>query len=209
MGISRPEYWSGQPFPSPRDLPNKGIEPGAPALQADSLPAKPPWKAKNTGVGSPSLLQGIFPTQESNWGLLYCRWIFYQLSCQGSPCLAMNPCVRPDSCLGSTSPPLPPVHEKESTCGLHKRPANTHAFRKRQYVLQTAILWPHPGPGPDGLERQLCPFLLPQSLGVSWAGPPSPCTGVSLQIPERLASAIPATHSRRPLAGPQASPAHP
>ena len=39
-------------------------------------------KLKNTGVGSLSLLQGIFPTQESNWDLLYYRWILYQLSYQ-------------------------------------------------------------------------------------------------------------------------------
>ena len=38
MGFSRQEYWSGLPFPSPEDLPNPGIEPGSPALQADSLP---------------------------------------------------------------------------------------------------------------------------------------------------------------------------
>ena len=38
MGFSRQEYWSGQPFPSPEDLPDPGIEPGSPALQADSLP---------------------------------------------------------------------------------------------------------------------------------------------------------------------------
>ena len=46
-----------------------------------------PWNSlgQNTGVGSPSLLQGIFPTQESNRDLLHCRQIFYQLSCQGSP----------------------------------------------------------------------------------------------------------------------------
>ena len=37
MGFSRQEYWSGLPFPSPGDLPNSGIEPGSPALQADSL----------------------------------------------------------------------------------------------------------------------------------------------------------------------------
>ena len=37
MGFSRQEYWSGLPFPSPGDLPNPGIEPGSPALQADSL----------------------------------------------------------------------------------------------------------------------------------------------------------------------------
>ena len=42
MGFSRQEYWSGLPFPSPRDLPNLGIEPGSPALQADALPSKPP-----------------------------------------------------------------------------------------------------------------------------------------------------------------------
>ena len=37
MEFSRQEYWSGLPFPSPGDLPNPGIEPGSPALQADSL----------------------------------------------------------------------------------------------------------------------------------------------------------------------------
>ena len=40
---------------------------------------------QNTGVGSLSLFQGIFLTQESNQGLLHCRRIFYQLSYQGSP----------------------------------------------------------------------------------------------------------------------------
>ena len=46
-----------------------------------------PWNSpgQNTGVGSPSLLQGISPTQESNWGLLHCRQILYQLSHKGSP----------------------------------------------------------------------------------------------------------------------------
>ena len=40
--FSRQEYWRGLPFPSPRDLPNMGIEPRSPALQADSLLTKPP-----------------------------------------------------------------------------------------------------------------------------------------------------------------------
>ena len=84
MEFSRQEYWSGLPCPPPGDLPNPGIEPRSPALQADSLPSEPPGKPKNTGVGSLSLLQGIFLTQESNWGLLHCRQIFYQLSYQGS-----------------------------------------------------------------------------------------------------------------------------
>ena len=55
-----------------------------PALQEDSLPAEPQGKPKNTGVGSLSLLQQIFPTQGLNQGLLHCRWILYQLSSQGS-----------------------------------------------------------------------------------------------------------------------------
>ena len=42
------------------------IEPRSPTLQADSLPAESQGKPKNTGVGSLSLLQGIFPTQELN-----------------------------------------------------------------------------------------------------------------------------------------------
>ena len=44
MEFSRQEYWSGLPFPSPGDLPNPGIEPRSPALQADSLPSEPPGK---------------------------------------------------------------------------------------------------------------------------------------------------------------------
>ena len=44
MEFSRPEYWSGQLFPSPGDLPNSGIAPRSPTLQADSLPAEPPGK---------------------------------------------------------------------------------------------------------------------------------------------------------------------
>ena len=44
MGFSRQEYWSGLPFPSPGDLPNPGIEPGSPELQADALPSEPPGK---------------------------------------------------------------------------------------------------------------------------------------------------------------------
>ena len=41
MEFSRPEYWSGLPFPSPGDLPNPGIEPRSPALQNDCLPSEP------------------------------------------------------------------------------------------------------------------------------------------------------------------------
>ena len=44
MGFSRQEDWSGLPFPSPGDLPDPGIEPESPVLQADFFPSDPPWK---------------------------------------------------------------------------------------------------------------------------------------------------------------------
>ena len=44
MGFSRHEYWSGLPFPSPGDLPDPGIEPRSPTLQADALTSEPPGK---------------------------------------------------------------------------------------------------------------------------------------------------------------------
>ena len=53
------------------DLPDPGIKPRSPALQVDSLLGEPPGKPKNTGMGSLSLLQGLFPTPESNQGLLH------------------------------------------------------------------------------------------------------------------------------------------
>ena len=122
------EYQSGEPIPSPGDLPDPGTELGSLALQADSLPAEPsgepsyicaalshsvmsnslplhglclarllcPWNSlgKNTGVGSHSLLQGIFPTQGLNPGLPHCRWILCRLSLQGSPIIKEQTIMR-------------------------------------------------------------------------------------------------------------------
>ena len=51
MGFLRQEYWSGLPFPSPRDLPDPGIEPRPPSLQADSLPSEPSGKPIAMGRG--------------------------------------------------------------------------------------------------------------------------------------------------------------
>ena len=52
MGFSRQEYWSGLPFPSPGDLPNPGIEPRSPTLQADALTSASPtiikWYVQHT-----------------------------------------------------------------------------------------------------------------------------------------------------------------
>ena len=94
MEFSREEYWSVLSFPSPGDLPDPGIEPGSPASWQMLLPSKPlgklpkpKGKSTNIGVGSLSLLQGIFPTQVLNQGLLHCRRILYQLSYGGCPCV--------------------------------------------------------------------------------------------------------------------------
>ena len=65
--------------PPSGDLPNPETELRSPALQVDSLPAELTGKPKNTGVGSPVLLQGIFLIQELNQGLLHCRRILYPL----------------------------------------------------------------------------------------------------------------------------------
>ena len=56
MEFSRPEYWSGQPLPSPGDLPNPGIKARSPTLQVDSLPAKPQGKP-TLGEGNVNSLQ--------------------------------------------------------------------------------------------------------------------------------------------------------
>ena len=70
MEFSRPEYGVGSLSLLQGNLSNPGIEPGSPALQADSLPAEPQVKPKNTGVHSLSLLQWIFLTQGLNARLL-------------------------------------------------------------------------------------------------------------------------------------------
>jgi len=49
MEFSRQEYWSGLPCPPPGDLPNPGIEPKSPRLQADSLLSEPSGKPKDLG----------------------------------------------------------------------------------------------------------------------------------------------------------------
>ena len=53
IGFSRQEYWSGLPFPSPGDLPDPGIEPGSPALEANALTSEPPGKSR---TGRPGVL---------------------------------------------------------------------------------------------------------------------------------------------------------
>ena len=74
-----------------------------------------PWNSpgQNTGVGSLSLLQQIFPAQELNWGLLHCRWILYQLSYQGSP---PNPSMSAKPRGPLAQPALPPEDTGHRAC---------------------------------------------------------------------------------------------
>ena len=58
MEFSRQEYWHGLPFPSPEDLPDPGIEPGSPTLQADLLPTELPYDVG--GIISPTSLRRQF-----------------------------------------------------------------------------------------------------------------------------------------------------
>ena len=72
-------------MPSSRESSHPGIKPRSPTLQANSWLSEPLGKPKNTRVGSLSLLQGIFLTQELNQVLLYCRQILYRLNPSRKP----------------------------------------------------------------------------------------------------------------------------
>ena len=90
-------------MPSSRGSSQPGIKPKPPTLQADSLPSEQWGKPKNTWAGSLSLLQGNFLTQESNWGLLHCRQILYQLSYPQENKIAIKTAFCPlDSSKGDT-----------------------------------------------------------------------------------------------------------
>ena len=68
MGFSRQEYQSGLPFPSPGDLPDPGMEPGSPALQADSLPTELQGKSQNAlkDLGKEKSILGSFLSSAPN-----------------------------------------------------------------------------------------------------------------------------------------------
>ena len=76
MGFSKQECWSGLPFPSPGDLPDPGIEPRSPALQAGALPSELPGKPWNTQKNytkkdphDPDNHDGVLTHLEPDWGL--------------------------------------------------------------------------------------------------------------------------------------------
>ena len=75
MGFSRQEYWSGLPFPSPEDLPDPGIEPRSPALQADSLLSELPQKVIKRNEKKREIIKyAWYPQFDLIWSLIW----FYQ-----------------------------------------------------------------------------------------------------------------------------------
>ena len=76
MGFSRQEYWSELPFPSPGDLPELGIKPGSPSLQADSLPSEPPGKPQ----GQSRML--VWWNRETEGVCIHCWILALALDCR-------------------------------------------------------------------------------------------------------------------------------
>ena len=87
MGFSRQEYWSGLPFPSPGDLPDPGIEPGSPTLQADALPSEPPGKPLKAALES---ILGAYVNQQREALVPSSREESIGIPCDGNSTLVQN-----------------------------------------------------------------------------------------------------------------------
>ena len=139
-----------------RDIPKPGTEPRSPILQVDSLPAESQGKPKNTGVGSLSLLQAIFPMQELNQGLLHCGWILYQLSYEGNPkphwCAAVHGVTQSRIRLSDWT-------ERKPHCTLYKEGWSwiiicpNHSFILQSFNLVSLNCKPR------WVRNQVCPFI--------------------------------------------------
>ena len=124
-----------------------------------------PWNSpgQNTGAGSLSLLQGIFPTQGLNPGLLHCWWIFYQLRHKGSPRI-LEWVAYPFS-RGSSQP-----RNQTGVSCIAGRLFTNWAMRKAYFLFlillpveQTSIIHHHAGPGPL-VSHCWKPFLISRAL---------------------------------------------
>ena len=113
LGILQARILEWVAMPSSRDLLNPGIEPRSPALQVDSLLSELPEKPNNHGVGSLSLLQGNFPSQESNHGLLHCRWILLTAELPGKPCITTYKVLKVKTTVTASSKMINPGKEED------------------------------------------------------------------------------------------------
>ena len=143
MGFSRQEYWSGLPFPSPGDLPNPGIEPASPTLQADSLPSESP--------GKPHIHVGLVQLK-TRYGY-YTGWGFhpsFHLYGEG------NGTPRQDSCLenpmdgGAWWAAVHGVARSQIRLSDFTFPFHFHALEKELTTHSTILAWRVPGTGEPG-----------------------------------------------------------
>ena len=144
MGFSRQEYWSGLPLPSLGDLPNPGVKPGCPTLQADSLSSEPPEKHQN--IRSGVVENGVLWISKDTFITLCCRCclvtqscltLFHPMDCStpGSPVLHYLPkfaqtlvhwvsdAIQP---LHPLSPPSPPAFNLSLYHGLFQWVSSSH-----------------------------------------------------------------------------------
>ena len=138
-------------------LPNPGIEPRSPTLQADYFPAEPQGKSKNTGVGSLSLLQQIFLIQELNQvfcvaGRVFPSWALRESACQcrlgpwsGKTLRAvgqLSPCATSvEPVLSSQRSATREVIKMGSWCTVTKTQRNQKQFFKKRLKKRKCTLW--------------------------------------------------------------------
>ena len=109
-------------------------------MQVGSLPAEPQGKPKNTGMGSLSLLQRIFQAQESNWGLLHCRWILLKLSYEGSICQQIWKTQQwPQDWKRSLFIPIPKKSNAKECSNYHTTALISHASKVMLKILQVRL----------------------------------------------------------------------
>ena len=136
MGFSRQEYWSGLPFPSPGDLPNPGIEPRSPALQADASPSKPLLQLSKPLIQFSIVGWSYVPSLLFTWG---------QTMVEVVKIMATS-FKRSHACTAALSAPA--LQQATADPRLHWRCLDTH----RQAWL--SLLWGHCsfllGPGAQG-----------------------------------------------------------
>ena len=139
MGFSRQEYWNGLPFPSPGDLPDPGIKPRSPALQADALTSEPPGKPLSLPYANWASQEGClfhlrFSFQSSDFLLFHFCGLFLSLSfshhrfrllfpIQGFPGDSIS---KESACLGSIS-------------GLGRSPGEENGFPLQYSCLENSM----------------------------------------------------------------------
>ena len=123
-----------------------------------------PWNSpgQDTGVDSLSLLQGIFPTQGSNQGLLHCRWILYQLSHKGRPRI-LKWVAYPFSSRSSQ-----PNYQSWRTCLMFSRGLYLRFSLMKLRIPWTVCLLPLKARSPNPSKLLPTSFILPSWQSTTW-----------------------------------------